>query len=110
MPETPSHRQFFGDQDRTFRLSPELIAELERKTGRGIGGLCRDLFAGNFRHAEVLETIRLALIGGGEAPEDAAALVATYAAPRPVMEPYAVAVSILETTMLGKAGKKGGRK
>lgn len=107
MPEAPSFRAFFGDQDRTFRLTPDMIVELERKTGRGIGGMCRDLFAGDFRHAEVLETIRLALIGGGETPQVAASLVATYAAPRPVMEPYALAVSILETTMLGRTGKKG---
>jgi hypothetical protein len=110
MPEAPSFRTFFGDQDRTFRLTPDMIVELERKTGRGIGGMCRDLFAGDFRHAEVLETIRLALIGGGETPQVAASLVATYAAPRPVMEPYALAVSILETTMLGRTGKKGSRK
>ena len=110
MHDAPSHRAFFGDQNRTFRLTPELIIELERKTGRGIGGLCRDLFAGNFRHAETLETIRLALIGGGESPEDAAALIAAYAAPRPVMETYAFAVSILETAMFGKSGRKGGRK
>lgn len=109
MRDAPSFRTFFGDQDRTFRLPPELISELERKTGRGIGGLCRDLFAGEFRHAEVLETVRLALIGGGEAPEVAASLIATYAAPRPVMEPYALAVRILETAMLGRAGKKGAR-
>lgn len=107
MPEAPSFRTFFGDQDRTFRLTPDMIVELERKTGRGIGGMCRDLFAGDFRHAEVLETIRLALIGGGETPQVAASLVATYAAPRPVMEPYGLAVSILETTMLGRTGKKG---
>lgn len=107
MPEAPSFRAFFGDQDRTFRLTPDMIVELERKTGRGIGGMCRDLFAGDFRHAEVLETIRLALIGGGETPQVAASLVATYAAPRPVMEPYGLAVSILETAMLGRTGKKG---
>lgn len=106
-PEAPSFRTFIGDQDRTFRLTPELITELERKTGRGIGGMCRSLFAGDFHHAEVLETIRLALIGGGENPQVAASLIATYIAPRPVMEGYALAVSILETTMLGRTGKKG---
>ncbi len=98
-----SHVAFFGDQERTFRLPPELIVELERKTGRGIGGLCRDLFKGEFRHSEILETIRLGLIGGREKPEVAASLVAAYAAPRPLMEAYPLAVSILETLMFGKA-------
>lgn len=112
MPEAPAHRQFFGDADRDFRLTPELIIELERKTGAGIGSLCKRLFAGDFRHAEIMETIRLALIGGGESPQTAASLVATYAMPRPIMETYPLAVSILETAMFGAAQtpKKRGRK
>ncbi|WAJ26286.1 gene transfer agent family protein [Antarcticirhabdus aurantiaca] len=106
MREAPSHIVFFGDGEKRFSLTLELIAELERLSGRGIGGLCRSLFAGDFHHAEVLQTIRLALIGGGTDPEEAAALVATYAAPRPVMEPYALAVAILETVMFGAAKKE----
>ena len=102
MREAPVHRQFFGDAERDFRLTPEMIQELERITGRGIGGLCRSIFASDFRHVEVLQTIRLALIGGGTDPEEAASLIAAYATPRPVMEPYALAVAILEVTMFGK--------
>jgi hypothetical protein len=102
MAEAPTHRQFFGDAEREFRLTPELIAELERKTGAGIGGLCRRLFAGNFHHADVLEAIRLALIGGGETPQVAASLIAVYAANRPLAETYPLAVSILETAWFGR--------
>lgn len=105
MRETTSHVAFFGDQERTFLLTPPMIVELERITGRGIGGLCRSLFASDFRHVEVLQTIRLALIGGGTEPEEAASLIAAYATPRPVMEPYALAVAILEATMFGKAAR-----
>ena len=72
-----THRAFFGDGERDFRVTPELIVELERKTGAGIGGLCRRLFAGDFKQVDVTETIRLALIGGGASPKDADALVAT---------------------------------
>lgn len=96
-----SHRAFFGDSERTFAITPELITELERVTGAGIGGLCRRLFAGDFRQTEVLETIRLALIGGGETPENAAALVRTYAAGRPLIESYTLAVSTLEALWFG---------
>lgn len=113
MSDAPSHRTFFGDKERTFALPAPMIAELERVTGRGIGGLCRDLFAGNFRHAEVLETIRLAMIGGGEKPDDAAGLIAAYATGRPLDQIYPLAVSILETAWFGAAPatkKKGGRK
>jgi len=98
-----SHRAFFGDGERDFKLPPDLIVELERKTGSGIGGLCRRLFAGDFRHADVTETIRLALIGGGTAPKDADALVAAYAVNRPFSETYPLAVSILETLWFGSA-------
>lgn len=103
MAEAPKHVQFFGDAERTFALTPELIVELERITGSGIGGLCQRLFRSDFRHADVTETIRLALIGGGEKPEDAAALVAAYATTRPLAETFPLAVAILETLWFGRA-------
>jgi hypothetical protein len=102
MPEAPSYRAFFGDAERAFCLTPELIVELERKTRAGIGGLCRRLFAGDFHHADVLETIRLGLIGGGETPQVAASLIAVYAANRPLAETYPLAVGILETVWFGR--------
>lgn len=103
-----THHAFFGDADYAFRITPELIVELERKCGAGIGGLCRRLFAGEFKHGDVLETIRLALIGGGTSPKDADALVAAYAVNRPLSEIYPVAVSILETLWFGNAKKGAG--
>lgn len=103
MPEAPTHTCFFGDRDRAFALPPAMIAELERLTGAGIGGLCRRLFAGEFHHAHVVETIRLGLIGGGEMPQRAAELVATYAATRPLAETYPLAVAILETAWFGSS-------
>jgi len=101
-----THRAFFGDGERDFRITPELIVELERKTGAGIGALCRRLFAREFKQADMIETIRLALIGGGTSPKDADALVAAYAVNRPLAEIYPLAVSILETLWFG-ASKKG---
>jgi hypothetical protein len=98
------HVAFFGDAERAFALnSPALIAELERKTNAGIGGLAKRLFAGDFRHAEVSEIIRLGLIGGGASPEEAAALVAAYVTARPLVETYGLAVSIMEVLWLGSA-------
>jgi hypothetical protein len=100
-----THKAFFGDAEYAFRITPELIVELERKTGAGIGGLCRRLFAGDFKHADIIETIRLALIGGGTSPVNADALVAAYAVARPLSEIYPLAVSILEFLWFGS--KKG---
>ena len=102
------HTAFFGDSERGFTLTPETIVELERITGAGIGSLCRRLFAGDFRQAEIIETIRLALIGAGTNPKEAAALVATYAAPRPLNETYPLAVAILERLWFGDAAQKEG--
>lgn len=110
MSDAPSVTRFFGDAERTFSLPAELICELERKTGRGIGGLCRSLTAMEFRHQELLEVVRLGLIGGGEEPEIAAGLVAAYAKPLPVMKLYALALPVIETVMFGPPQKKGKRK
>jgi hypothetical protein len=97
-----THRAFFGDAERDFKLTPPMIVELERKTGAGIGALCRRLFAGDFQHADCTETIRLALVGGGAAPKEADALVKAYAIERPLGEIYPLAVAILETLWFGK--------
>jgi hypothetical protein len=103
-----THRAFFGDAERDFRITPELIIELERKTSAGIGGLCRRLFAGDFRHSDVTEVIRLALIGGGTSPKDSDALVSAYAIARPISEIFPLAVSVLETLWFGAAKKVQG--
>ena len=95
--------RMFGDMVRPFRLTPPMILELERKTGVGIGGLCQRMFRREFGFAEISETIRLALIGGGQDPVRAAELVATYVNDRPLAETYPLAVAILETLWFGKA-------
>jgi hypothetical protein len=99
--EDMTYRAFFGDAARDFQLTAPMILELERVTGAGIGGLCTRLFRNDFKHVEVAETIRLALIGAGEKPERAAELVATYVANRPLSETLPIAVGILETLWFG---------
>ncbi len=101
MMNSPSHTAFFWEQDRVVCLSPDLIIELERKTGHGIGELCRKLFRGDFRHLDLLETIRLALIGGGTEPKEASALIASHAATQPLGTMFALAVQILEVAYFG---------
>lgn len=93
--------QFFGDKDRAFNLTPELLTELERKTGTGIGTLCRRVFNAEYNFADLTETIRLALIGAGTGPAEANDLVTAYAANRPVAEVLPLAVAILEGRFFG---------
>src|SRR5687767_6104898 len=87
-----SHAAFFGDRERTFKLPASLWPELERVTGAGLGALCQRVFRSEFRASDITEILRLALIGGGEKPETAAALVANYVPARPLIESYSLAV------------------
>ncbi len=95
------HIEFFGDRECSFALPADLIIELERKTGAGIGTLCKRVFGGNFALADLFETIRLGMIGGGTTPADAAALVNTYAKGRPLAEIFPLAVAVLELAYFG---------
>lgn len=96
------HRAFFGDAEYDFRITPPLVIELEHKAGVGIGALCSRVFARQFAQADIHETIRLALIGGGTAPERAASLIAAYATDRPISETYPLAVAILDDLWFGQ--------
>ncbi len=102
MNELPVHRQFFGDAEYDFRLTPDLVLELERKTGAGIGGLSRRFFAGDFALSELTEVIRLGLIGGGTDPADASQLLKIYTSRMAVTELYGVALPVVEALMFGR--------
>lgn len=92
---TITHRAFFGDGERNFTLTDPMVIELERLTGTGIGTLFMRLTRGDFRLADLIETVRLGMIGAGTNPEEAARLVDTYARHRPIAEIMPLAVEIL---------------
>ncbi|WP_036264407.1 gene transfer agent family protein [Methylocapsa aurea] len=96
---------FFGDLEHDFQITPALIPELERVTESGIGSLCRRLFNGDFRHADMIETIRLGLIGGGANPQQASLLVKAYALNRPLDETLPLAIDILSVLWFGNGNK-----
>jgi hypothetical protein len=100
------HRAFFGDAEHDFRITPPLVIELERETGAGIGALCSRVFAKQFAQSDILETIRIALIGGGTAPDRAASLIAAYATDRPLSETYPLAVAILDALWFGQPNQE----
>lgn len=95
-----SYTVFFGDGEHTFRLTNPMIEELEKKCG-AIGALSNRLFARNFAQADINETIRLALIGGGITPKRAHELIVAYVDGRPLIETYELAARILERTLFG---------
>ncbi|MHA6646405.1 gene transfer agent family protein, partial [Mesorhizobium sp. A623] len=93
--------RYFGDGDKVFALKPELVFELERKAGAGIGALYAKFMGAQFHFTDILEIIRLGLIGGGMSPADAQIQIDTYAKPRPILETYPLAFDILETLWSG---------
>lgn len=93
--------KFFGDAERTFCLTDLMIQELERLTGTGIGALYLRAVAGQFALTDIVETIRLALIGGGASPQMAADLVQTYGHNRPMAEIFPLALDILDARWSG---------
>jgi Phage tail tube protein, GTA-gp10 len=93
---------FFGDGEKTFALPADQIHELEKTTGAGIGLLCQRIPEGIFRLVELVEIIRLALIGGGMPPKDAAHYADTYSAKRPLAESFPITVAILRLVWIGE--------
>jgi hypothetical protein len=98
-----AHVAFFGDAQRTFKITATLIPELERATGCGVGSLVNHVVARTMNHSMMVETIRLALIGGGEKPERAKQLCDTYLPTMPLAEVHLLAVEILTALWMGKS-------
>lgn len=97
------HRAFFGDGEKAFALPTPMLEELQRTTGHGIGKLFDRLRGHDFSLQDIAETIRLALIGGGTSPKEAAALVKTYVNERPLAEGFELASIVLGVRFFGNA-------
>jgi hypothetical protein len=116
----------FGDGEYTFALPLAQIAELQRKTGIGIGGLFARVLQGcnrlgseivlapaqaEFYALDLVETIRHGLIGGGKGmvngeeikvtPILANQLVDTYVLGRALSDSWSMAASILGAVIVG---------
>ena len=94
-------RAFLGDGERSFALTDPMIAELERLTDTGIGAIYRRATAMQFHGSDLAHIIRLALIGGGTSPQEAAQLVATWVENRPYGETYPLALDVLDARWNG---------
>lgn len=97
-----SHTAYFGDGEKTFTLTDTVIAELQHKTGLGIGALFLRMSASQFHIADIVEVIRLGLIGGNVNPQEAQRLVDAYAKDRPIDETLPLALDILDARWNGK--------
>lgn len=95
------HRAFFGDAEYSFCLTDPMVIELEASTGTAIGVLFQRLVAQSFRLSDLIEIIRLGLIGAGTAPVVAERLVSTYAKDRPLAEILPLALDVITARWLG---------
>lgn len=96
------YRTFYGDGEKTFAFpTRELIEELERVTGHGVGSLLYRLENAQFTFVETLHVIRLGLIGGGTVPREADRLVAVYGVARPWRESHLIALGIMNALFYG---------
>lgn len=68
----------WGDGDYCFRLTVTGLIELEEKCSAPFATVWKRVNLGEFGIADVRETIRLALIGGGKDPAEALKLVRRY--------------------------------
>lgn len=68
----------FGDASHVFRLALGELEELQEKTGVGPFVLLNRLINGDWRLADVRETLRIGLVGGGMEPIAALNLVRRY--------------------------------
>lgn len=69
----------FGDGTYTFRLPIGQLEELQEKTGVGPFKLAQRMLSGEWMLQDVVQVLRLGLIGGGLKSVDALALVRRYA-------------------------------
>ncbi|MGK9054203.1 gene transfer agent family protein [Neorhizobium petrolearium] len=102
------HRAFFGDGEKLFAFpTRELIEELEQKTGHGVGALFRRFKSQDFAFMDLIQVLRIGLVGGGTHPREADRLVANYCIARPLAESFEVADGIIAALFFGNDEAQG---
>lgn len=98
----------FGDGKHEFFLDLDLLEELQEKTGCGPEHLYLRMstpgFDRGWRAADVTETLRLGLIGGGMEPLDALVLIERYAGHGQLLAAKGIAMVVLTAAIVGPAG------
>lgn len=67
-----------GDGEHLCKLTLKAIAELQEKCDAGIGAIYMRVWKGEFFAEDLVETVRLGLIGGGMSGVDAKKLIDRY--------------------------------
>lgn len=103
----------FGDGEYLFKLKLKQIAELQEKSGAGIGTIYARVELGDYYVEDLNESIRLGLVGGAKgevdeqelvvSPEQALKLFKRYGEDRPLSEKLILAKAILRACIHGYA-------
>lgn len=111
MSDSPVIHADIGDGKlRRFFLGADELKLIKRECGRGYYSLYTK-FAADAEPHEVEAVIRLALIGGGEAPKDATELAQYYCRPpRPLKDVYLIAYQALNAAWHGTTPTGSGKK
>lgn len=101
----------FAGADRLFRLDLGRLEEIEAATGRGIFAIFDRAFSGVWTLAEVRAVLTQGLIGGGETPKAAEALVAVAVTSETALQSQVIARGVLGVALAPDlAGDSGGAK
>lgn len=96
----------WADKTYTFRLGIGEIRELQEKCDAGPAFIFRRITDGAWRVDDLVQTIRLGLIGGGMKPIEALKLSREYAEKRPLSESVTPATLILAAALYGAGGEE----
>lgn len=102
---TISHVATLGDAERTFTLTDDAIAELEKIAGTGVAAIYHSLTTLTFKVSILPEIVRLGLIGAGTSPDAAKALTDAHARNCPLDAVFPLALDILDARWTGKPAK-----
>lgn len=95
----------FADGEYLFRLPLKRIAELEEKCSAPVGAIWKRVcITGDYHATDLIETVRLGLIGGGMPALEARNLIDRYCDEWPLMEWHQHAIAILGVCVEGYQG------
>ncbi|MDO1560422.1 gene transfer agent family protein [Brevundimonas sp. 2R-24] len=94
----------FGDGEHIFRLRIGELEELQEKCDAGPEFILQRIYSGAWLVADIRETIRLGLIGGGMPPTQALALRNRYCGEGALFTHKALASAILAAALMGSEG------
>lgn len=99
----------WADGLHVFRLGIGQLRELQEKVDAGPAFILGRLADGSWRVDDLIQTLRLGLIGGGMAPAEAVKLVRRYVEERPLLESIIPAQLVLSAVLTGSPDEELGK-